>query len=83
LPVGRVAQDTPPHEIVEHDLARAGTEAEQARGLAEVQGQSWHLTIGSDDHRLEVLTLGLAGNGITPTESALRNLSSHVGSAVR
>jgi hypothetical protein len=63
LSVSGAPQLAVPHEIVEHDLARRGSQLEQSRGLFELQAESRHLAVGSDDHRNEMTPVGPALDG--------------------
>src|SRR5688572_21450224 len=83
LPVGRLAQQALPDEIIEHDLTGRDAQPEQACGLAEVQPEAWHFLIHAEDHGFQLATRGLADSSIALTDSPLEGLGLHERSAVR
>jgi hypothetical protein len=53
------------HQIVEHHFTGAESKAEQTRGLANVQHETGHLPVASEDQRFQMRARWFARHGIT------------------
>jgi hypothetical protein len=68
----------PAYQIIENDLARRAPQPEQARRLRQLQRESGHFVIHAENHRLELVSRGLAGYSVARLFTAVDSLAHHV-----
>ena len=67
MPVTGASKPSGVDEILEHDLTRAGVQAEETGCLLEVQPESRHLAVGPGNHRFDSGSGRLTGRNAVVT----------------